>query len=416
MDFADDLATTLGITPDRTKEAMGRSARRALTAAGGALLAGGGAAGGAAVAGRKSVAERRIQTPGGFIHAIGERRYVKDMAEAAQKKNLHKIVSTAQKLVSATFHPQQKHAESEKQAVSIKSLAPAAKAVGLGTAGALTGAASIYGVMKGRDFAVMDTPMGTLGGRKKDLKNLIRAARKGNREKFREKLRQVAPMHPIVTYAVRSRGKQSELERVTQLISEYERIKEAAMTGNLDGLTDTELEKLAAWWSFIPRLGKALVSGGRAGSAAMKATKGLKGLTLGRRLTHAGRAGVHAGKGVAAGKFAPMTRGQIPEMTKAIRARAVKAQRSASGKALAARRTAAKTAPAGAPAHAAAVTSPAAGKKKWLTPAQKAWLGVGALGAGTFWLGGKALGEAGKTMRAGSEAPGGGSMQQFRYS
>lgn len=92
------------------------------------------------------------------------------------------------------------------RAKGMSTLAKALVGAGVGTAGAV-GAGATWAGMKGRDFRVMDTPLGAVAGRRRDLRRLVAAGRGGDRQRFDRLLSRVVPVHPAATAALRQAGR-----------------------------------------------------------------------------------------------------------------------------------------------------------------------------------------------------------------
>lgn len=346
------------------------------------------AGGGAAVAHKRGKRRRftvgKVNTPRGQANVVGERRYVKDLAEAVQKQDLPELARASKHLLwlpgrkeaevledarthalqkvstEITGKPQEKTALPKLSPTALKALAAGGTA-----AGGILGALGTYAGMKGRDFAVVDTPLGAIGGRRSDVTGVLEAAKEDDKEEFKKRLGRVVPLHPVVTQALRLKTGS----------------KEAGVMSRLAQLFRKGATKTKGWKA----LAKPMVG------AKPTMARGMGMLPSSTRFPRAGgisdvmAAGAKQ-KAVMRGAFSPTPKsipkgpGAVPKMTGA--------------------KELGSTIPKAAPrAPVAAATEGA--KKPLVSGKMKALLGAGALLAAPAYVGGKLVQESGKTLRAG---------------
>lgn len=342
------------------------------------LSAGGGAAVAHEHGKRRRFTVGKVNTPRGQANVIGERRYVKDLAEAVQKQDLPELARASKHLLWLPGHKEAEVLEDVRaralqkisteitgelqEKTALPKLSPRglkALAAGGTAAGGILGALGTYAGMKGRDFAVVDTPLGAIGGRRSDVTGVLEAAKEDDKEEFKKRLSRVVPLHPVVTQALRLKTGS----------------KEAGIMSRLAGLLRRGATKANGWRALAkPDIG-----------ASPTLARGMGMLPSSTRFPRAGgisdimAAGAKQ-KAVMRGAFREGG-GAVPKMT------------GAKELGSSVPRVSAPTQVAGAATEGA--------KKPLVSGKMKALLGAGALLAAPAYLGSKLVQESGKTLRAG---------------
>lgn len=279
--------------------------------------------------------------------------------------------------------------------------------------GGALGAAGTWAGLAGRDFAVVDTPLGAIGGRRSDVKGVVEAAKEKDREEFKRHLKRVVPLHPVVTRAIRMKQSSALMAGMPDVFKE---------AGVLTGIRK--------WFGrrFGSRMaGKTTkkVTGDWGGRAVGKGVKGGLPPTAVTPRTPFPRAGELSDIMGASAKqkqvkqmmarrapgAAPQTGGRVAP----IGAPRPKPQAAVPGGAKAPTAGGKTTAVQTPKTPPAARTGAAGPRKPLMSLGTKAMLGgVGVLGAGTY-LGGKLISEAGGGLRAAMQQPGTSYMARQRF-
>lgn len=211
MDFTTALGLELGLVKEAAapKWMKGRAAKGLI----GLGLTGLGAAGGGLATGRKRMTVAKMDTPRGQFSIVGEKRYIHDISQAVEKRDPQKLWEASKRVLVLSGPGGKTTTASSQKTAMTPTTAKALKASLLAATGAgALGAGVGYGVEKRKEFTVADTPIGVLGGRRKDIRQLGRAVNKGDIEAASKALSHTVPVHPAFSAALRqSQEKAAEL-------------------------------------------------------------------------------------------------------------------------------------------------------------------------------------------------------------